>query len=1798
MAKNKTAQILAAVVCASTVLTLSPVHNAFAANDNTGVVLNVTKGNSGVFISVAGNNNPSVLLGNDGDVGVNSINGVEVKTDANGNIILNTTAKPDTVFNLNSMQSNLNNLANAGIAPGWIKTDEQIKQSGFMEQIKDSLAGGKNGVAIGADSYAGRSGIAIGTGANKSAGIGARRGAISIGSDSNSKGLYSTVIGTKAELNDDPKQSIKISGQTQTVQGAAATVIGSYNKVETKSQDRAFASVGNNIIGAANTVTDSNGIAIQGSGNTITNAYKNMDVSKANISEILKGDFSSVLEQESGEVAVIGGNNTITNTTATTQIGSGTNITDSEGVFTVGKKNTLNKVQNSVVIGNNITVTDVKNAIAIGNVKEVGSNNSIVMGSDSNIGAKSGQSVAIGYKSTVTNSSGSVAIGQEATVDMSNTSVVGNGRGPWNGIAIGNNSKTIDSYNGVTIGAYSDITNSNNSVAVGPGLTVKNSAESTTMGHTSHTENSNGAVVIGNGYILNNNGTLENHYNEAIGSENAVVIGHSNSIKNAESAIALGDTASVSGSKGIAIGFNSKVTEVFGTALGGNSEAVANATALGADSKATAAGSVALGSSSEAKEMNTVSVGSEYIKRKITNVKAGVNDYDAVNVSQLNEVKNSKFTVNLAQPDGSTQKIEKGIGESINITGKNANILSSYNEANNAVSVDLNKNLVDMQSINNNQVKFNQDKSTTFADKVTVKADGKISGLTAGTADNEAVNVGQLNEVKAQAGKHTTLTTNDGNVGLTKTETDGQLNYDVALNKNLKDIESVNGLKFGDFDGAFTTLSTNDKNVTGNVKIYSDGGIYADGAISSNKDVITYENGNVKYSLNTIGNNTQKITYADGITSIAGTTSLAGKVTVGTDGKISGVTAGEISATSTEAVNGSQLNDIKTLAGKHTTLTTTGEDSNIIVTETNKDNQLNYDVKLNDKLTDIESINDVKIAKDRNDNIMLDDINVSDINNKTQHIKHNEGDFFFEKENTQVEKAKFYTDGSAKLNEGFKVDKDGNIDAHHLNITNEKAQIGYGGIDVTGSYLETDSTITVTATGVVSKYNNADINNSVAVNKDGVQITFNDKRYATTSSLKVNKQGTTFENDGTGTTLIDGKKITAGSIKVNAEAGSTITGLSNTSWNGTTDDSSRVATEGQLQNIYDTASKQHSIVEAGDNIVVNSSENADGANVYTVSVAKDIKVNSIKATGDIATENYSINANGEEIDKLHSAGIVAGNAYSSNGIAIGEGSKSWATNSMAIGQNSSAEQIGSVAIGYGSKTDRANSVSFGSVGNERVLTNIAAGEKSTDAVNKAQLDAVATQAGKSTSVIGSDNINVAKDVDGSITKYTVSLKNNVKLSDENGYTTISLSGDDGSASFANGKVNINADGSVTGLGFSLAETGASFKYGNSSVSFGADGAKFTNAVGSTTINGNAIATGSVTANSITGLANKTWDANNITSGQAATEDQVKQAVDNVSTQVDNKVGDLNNLNEAIKGNNVVESLNKLDNKVGNLNDLHSDIKGSSVVDSINKVDDKITNVSGNVDKVTEKTTDITYDKATGTTTVGGSKFKDGNISTGNIKADGDVTTKDGASLNTINKNVGDLTKFDKEITENDKYKNNQNVVGGINAEADIRKNEVSRLDNRVDVLDGRVGSLENRVANVEERIDKVGAMSAAIANLRTMGYDPEAPTELAIGIGQYKSETGLALGLFHYPNQDFMLSASISTSGDEVMGGIGATWKLGRKTPEQRAQIEARHKAEKAEALKLAAKQAEVKAQAERHAKLAQERHNQQVKEA
>ena len=287
--------------------------------------------------------------------------------------------------------------------------------------------------------------------------------------------------------------------------------------------------------------------------------------------------------------------------------------------------------------------------------------------------------------------------------------------------------------------------------------------------------------------------------------------------------------------------------------------------------------------------------------------------------------------------------------------------------------------------------------------------------------------------------------------------------------------------------------------------------------------------------------------------------------------------------------------------------------------------------------------------------------------------------------------------------------------------------------------------------------------------------------------------------------------------------------------------------------------------------------------------------------------------------------------------------------------------------------------------------------------------------------------------------------------------------------------------------------------------------------------------------------------------------------------------------------------------------------GDTTIDGSGINTGNITAGTGTIGDIVMKEDTIT----TGDTTIDGDGINTGNGNfTGNITADtgniGDIVMKE----DTIN--TGNTTINGSGMTvgtgENGTSITGEGITVGDKNGVSIKNDEVrvgggedgkgGSYMNDTDVVTGegvslnqtaeRVGHLENRVGELEDRIDKVGAMSAAIANLRTMGYDPAAPTEVAVGIGQYRDETGAALGLFHYPNKDFMLSLSVSTSGDEVMGGIGATWKFGRKSPEKVLAAEkekaAKAKLAKAEAMKKAAKEAKVKAQQERHAKLAAER--------
>ena len=100
------------------------------------------------------------------------------------------------------------------------------------------------------------------------------------------------------------------------------------------------------------------------------------------------------------------------------------------------------------------------------------------------------------------------------------------------------------------------------------------------------------------------------------------------------------------------------------------------------------------------------------------------------------------------------------------------------------------------------------------------------------------------------------------------------------------------------------------------------------------------------------------------------------------------------------------------------------------------------------------------------------------------------------------------------------------------------------------------------------------------------------------------------------------------------------------------------------------------------------------------------------------------------------------------------------------------------------------------------------------------------------------------------------------------------------------------------------------------------------------------------------------------------------------------------------------------------------------------------------------------------------------------------------------------------------------------------------------------GSQLNRVANsmnnVVKEVRQVGAMSSALSALKPMAYDPYEPTQIMAGYGNYRGDSALALGVAHYKNESMMLHAGVAWAGSNshMMANAGVTWKVGNRDGE------------------------------------------------
>jgi len=227
-------------------------------------------------------------------------------------------------------------------------------------------------------------------------------------------------------------------------------------------------------------------------------------------------------------------------------------------------------------------------------------------------------------------------------------------------------------------------------------------------------------------------------------------------------------------------------------------------------------------------------------------------------------------------------------------------------------------------------------------------------------------------------------------------------------------------------------------------------------------------------------------------------------------------------------------------------------------------------------------------------------------------------------------------------------------------------------------------------------------------------------------------------------------------------------------------------------------------------------------------------------------------------------------------------------------------------------------------------------------------------------------------------------------------------------------------------------------------------------------------------------------------------------------------------------------------------------------DLVNKAAENITNTAGNriQDKVgttTVTTTDgltkltneagnhktqMDYAEVLKDLSVGGSATVAGDVTAKSYKV-ADKTYIDQNGLNANSQKVTNVA--DGTIAEGSK-----DAVNGGQLHATNQR--VSTVENRMDGVENRVDRVENRVDNLDNRIDKVGASAAAMANLHPMDFDEDSKVSVAAAVGNYRSETAGALGVFYRPTDRVMMNVSTSFGNGENMIGGGVSFKLGKSS--------------------------------------------------
>ena len=857
----------------------------------------------------------------------------------------------------------------------------------------------ENAIALGKGAYAVKNSIAIGNGAYTQDGswtkgqsvalgngavtgakstsigsnaIGGREGTITIGANANNGSLYATIIGTDSKVNYMTRNS-----------GAAATIVGA--KSEIKNDNKSYSGVANGIFGSANTIENSNGVTIQGSGNTVTNAYKNMSGWDFNLGGVY-------VKKDAGAVGVIGGMNTVSNQIYTNVIGFGNTVAGaadniSHDVFVAGSRNNLSKVSDSIVMGNDNEISDRSNVISLGHENNITANNAVAIGNGASVSAEGGVALGIG---SVADRANAVSVGSTGA----NRQIINVAAGTEDTDAV-----NVSQLKDVKAEAekHSTVTNSDNitvteglnkdggkeyKVALNNDITLfgDNDAMVSISGSTGTIWASGsvtaGSVVAGSVVMDGANSTVSGLSNKTIAYEGFATTGKAateEQLKEVATEAGKHTQVKAGTNVGIVPGKTEDGTHVYtvnadGTTVSGDSNNVVvtagekdannvtnygvklNKDLKGIESVSNGSASLTLSShpifgatakltngkaSVELRDSTTIINGKVQVRQdgSIGGVTAGRVDNDAVNLGQLKDVE------------------KEALKHTTLSDGKNTTVAPTVKDGQTDYKVNVAGDLTDITSVANGGAKlaldgatgtagiingkgasiFMMNDSTVINNVVGIDKNGKITGVAAGTADTDAVNYGQLKNISAAATAAKTEIkggTNIANVDQT-TADDGHMVYTV----------NANGTTVSGDSNVAVTAETKDNNVTNY-------------AVKLNKDL---------QGIESISNNTSKLVLREGwagmqngvgasVFMVGGLTTINGKVTVDEQGKISGVAAG---VADTDAVNVGQLKDVKAEAGKHTTLS---NGKNTTVEAAVKDGQTDYKVNVAGDLTDISSV--------------------------------------------------------------------------------------------------------------------------------------------------------------------------------------------------------------------------------------------------------------------------------------------------------------------------------------------------------------------------------------------------------------------------------------------------------------------------------------------------------------------------------------------------------------------------------------------------------------------------------------------------------------------------------------------------------------------------------------------------------------------------------------------------------------------------------------------------------------------------